>query len=153
MLTDDIFDLVKKIAQARKLPVTVEEIEQAKSNIERKSITLDQPLPVDINYDTQVVEGGVLHLYADVYEQGTNTVENLRNELQGVRISASKLDDTMLREMLERVSRTEQFVVRLADIRRGRGLTRGRTEPLTPQPANENNGATERGSSSEARGT
>lgn len=137
IMRDDIFDLTKKIAVARDLPISTEEIEQARNNSNRRVIKLGEPLTVDINYDTMVVESGILHIYPDVYERDTNTIEKLRAKLENHEVDISKLDDATLKKMLERVSRTEQFVVSLADIRAGNALTGGKTVPLTPQQAKE----------------
>jgi len=40
-----------------------------------------------------VVEGGVLHLYPDVYNHNTGTIENLRAELQSAGVDSSAIDD------------------------------------------------------------
>ncbi len=141
MLTADIFDLTEKIARARQLEVSTEEINKAKDDSERRVLSLGEPLPVDINYDTHVVEAGVLRLYPDVYDRDMNTVEKLREDLQGVGLDASRLDDATLREVLDRVSAERQFTVKISDIKAGHALKRGRTEPLTPRQAK---GATEK---------
>jgi hypothetical protein len=73
-----------------------------------------------------------LRIYPDVYEQKTNTVEELRAELESYKIDVSKLDDAVLKKMLESVNADRKFVVPLADIRAGRALEKGKTEPLTP---------------------
>lgn len=132
VLRDDIFDLTGMIAAARNLPVSNREIEAARKDSKRRVIELEGEIPVDINYDTMVVEGGVLHIYPDVYQQKTNTVEELRAELEGYQIDVSKLDDSILKKMLGSVSSERKFVVSLADIRAGRALEKGKTEPLTP---------------------
>lgn len=85
----------------------------------------------DINYDTQVIEGGVLHLYPDVYNRKTNSIENLRAELQSSGVDPSKLDDETLRQLIDRVSMAEEFVVNVADIKASRALIAGRNRPLT----------------------
>ena len=131
MLPDDLFDLTEKIVAARRLPITKEQIEHAKASADRLAVKLDPPLWVDINYDTQVVEGGVLHLYPDVYGRHTNTVDNLRAELQASGVNASGLDENTLKQMLGRVTREEEFVVSISDIKAGRALTAGQQSPLT----------------------
>lgn len=125
LVTDDLFDLAEKIIEARSLPVTKEQIERLKTSEERLAVKLDKPLGVDINYDTQVIEGGVLHLYPDVYNHNTNTIENLRAELQSADVDQSTIDDQTLKQMLDRVSMTEEFVVNVADIKASRALTAG----------------------------
>ncbi|HWP45422.1 MAG TPA: hypothetical protein VNO14_19440, partial [Blastocatellia bacterium] len=98
---------------------------------ERLAVKLEPPVWVDINYDTQVVEGGALHLYPDVYDRGTNTVESLRQELQASGVDVSKLDQQVLKQMLDRVSLKEAFVVSIADINAGRAMLAGQNRPLT----------------------
>ena len=130
MLRSDLFDLAEKIVAARMLPVSQDEIEQAKRTSKTLVARLDPPLSVDINYDTLVIEEGVLHLYPDVYEEGTSTVENLRSELAGSGIDASRLDDETLERLLKRVSRTREFAVSTSSIEAGRALSAGRSRPL-----------------------
>jgi lipoprotein-anchoring transpeptidase ErfK/SrfK len=132
VLKEDLFDLAEKIVAARNWPVSKEQIERAKTNKERLVAKLDQPLVVDINYDTQVVEGGVLHVYPDVYARGTNTVENLRAELQSVGVDPAKLDDAQLKQMLDRATKKEEFVVSVAEIKSGNSMIAGKNEPLVP---------------------
>jgi len=130
LLTEDLFDLAEKIIDARSLPVSRAQIESLKNSKERMAVKLDTPLPVDINYDTQVIESGVLHVYPDVYNRSTNTIENLRSELQGAGVDTSAIDDQTLQEMLKRVTMKDQYVVSVSDLKTGRALTAGRTEPL-----------------------
>ena len=151
VLTDDLFDLAEKIIAARGLQVPDEEISRLRSNTERRAVRLDEPLPVDINYDTLVVEGGRLHVYPDVYERGTNTVERLRAELSEHGADASRLDEQTLGQILERASASEAFVVKLSDIRAGRALRNGRAEPLPGHSGGKETGDAERESSGRAR--
>jgi lipoprotein-anchoring transpeptidase ErfK/SrfK len=128
---DELYELIDRIIAARSLLASREQIERAKKSKNRFVIKLDAPLVVDISYDTQVVEGGVLHLYPDVYSKKTNTIENLRAELKEAGVDDSKLDDRTLQQMLDRVTRNEEFVVSVADIKAGRALEAGKTQPLT----------------------
>lgn len=141
MLTNDIFDLTEKIVAARKLPVTGEQIERAKASTERLAVKLNPPLWVDINYDTQVVEGKVLHLYPDVYNRGASGVDSLRAELQTGGVDPSKLDAQTLKQMAGRVSMAEEFLVSVADIQAGRALAAGQNQPLTDYSVEKKPGA------------
>ncbi|HXQ70197.1 MAG TPA: L,D-transpeptidase [Pyrinomonadaceae bacterium] len=49
---------------------------------ETKSVKLGQVIPVELRYETIVLEDGKLHIYKDVYKQDTNTEENLRRVLE-----------------------------------------------------------------------
>jgi lipoprotein-anchoring transpeptidase ErfK/SrfK len=53
-------------------------------------VKLSEPVPVELRYETIVVEGGKLHIYKDVYEQNTNTGENLLAVLEA---NGLKLED------------------------------------------------------------
>jgi len=55
-----------------------------------KSVKLGQVIPVELRYETIVLEDGRLHIYKDVYGQDTNTEENLRRVLE---THGSKLED------------------------------------------------------------
>lgn len=128
---DELYELIDRIIAARSLPTSRAQIERARKSKDRFVIKLDAPLVVDISYDTQVVEGGVLHLYPDVYSKKTNTIQNLRAELKEAGVEDSTLDDGTLQQMLDRVTRNEEFVVSVADIKAGRALEAGKTQPLT----------------------
>ncbi|HST51975.1 MAG TPA: L,D-transpeptidase family protein [Pyrinomonadaceae bacterium] len=53
-----------------------------------QAVKLSTPVPVELRYETIVVQDGQLHIYRDVYDKGTDTEENLRNVLgvYGVRL-------------------------------------------------------------------
>jgi lipoprotein-anchoring transpeptidase ErfK/SrfK len=129
LLLPELYDLVQKIVDARSLKVTKPQLDHAKSSKDRLVIKLDSPLIVDISYDTQVVEAGTLHLYPDVYNQKTNTIDQVREELQSSGVTTA--DDGVLRDLLARVSMTEEFAVSVADLKAGRALEAGQNLPLT----------------------
>lgn len=133
MLKADLLDLAEKIGTARNLPVTKSRIAQLRNSHERLAAPLDPPLLVDINYDLQVVEGGALHVYPDVYERGAFALDSLRAELQSAGVASPMLEDQVLRRILDNVSADTQFVINIADIRKGRSR-RGRKLPLVDKP-------------------
>ena len=118
---------------ARGLSISKEQIDHAMKSTDRLVAALKTPVVVDINYDTLVIEGGVLHIYPDVYARDTNTVENLRAELQTANVDISRLDDATLKQMLDRANPNEEFAVSIADIKSGNALMAGTTRPLTSQ--------------------
>ncbi|HYN86533.1 MAG TPA: L,D-transpeptidase [Pyrinomonadaceae bacterium] len=135
MMRADLYDLAEKIVAARSLPVTKQQIARAKAGTKTLAVALDPPVPVDINYDTAVVEGGTLHLYPDVYPDRRNaTVERLRAELISSGVDESRLDEETLREMLSRVTRRTQFVVPVAAVESGRVFEESRSRPLVGRP-------------------
>jgi hypothetical protein len=137
MMRADLYDLAEKIVAARSLPVTRKQIAAAKATKKTLVAALEEPMEVDINYDTLVVEGGVLYVYPDVYSRGTNTAPRLREELRASGVDVSGVEDEELERVLARVTRRTKFVVPVGSIAQGRALADGRAEPLlgSPKPA------------------
>lgn len=133
MLRSDLYDLAEKIIAARNASVSRKQIEAAKRSFMTLAVRLEEPVPLDINYDTLVVEDGVLHIYPDVYDRGTNRISRLRTELQASRVNVSRLDEETLEKMLAKVKRRTQFVVDTSSIEEGRALEDGRVVPLIPR--------------------
>ena len=84
-------------------------------------VKLEKLVPVELRYETIVLEDGRLHIYRDVYNQNTNTEENLRVLLES---SGVKLDD------LEDGERTEIF-----DALNAMSNRRQKKSAPTPSPA------------------
>lgn len=138
MLLPDLYDLSEKIIAARSMEVSAKRIAAAKRSKRTFAINLDDPVPVDINYDTLVVEDGSLHIFPDVYGRGTNTTKKLRSELEAAGLDPTQLNDRMLRRILARAGRRTQFVVPVASIAEGRALTDGKSLPLIPRRSKTN---------------
>jgi murein L,D-transpeptidase YcbB/YkuD len=129
----DLYDLADKIIAARSAKVSPKRIATAKRSKRTLVVQLDTPLPVDINYDTIVVEAGVLHIYPDVYSRRTNVIRNLRAELESAGVDVSTLDDKLLKRILAKATRRTQFVVETSSIVNGRALEDGKVIPLIPR--------------------
>lgn len=138
VLRDDLFDLTELIVKALNLPVSRNEISARRKDTKREVIELGGEIPVDINYDSMVVESGILSIYPDVYDRKTNTIENLRAELTANGIDASVFSSEDLRAAIDRVTSEKKFVVALADLKSGAMLEKGKTEPLIPQQIKKN---------------
>jgi lipoprotein-anchoring transpeptidase ErfK/SrfK len=131
LVLKELYEFIDEIIAARSLQVSKQQLEHAKQSKDRFVIKLDAPVVVDINYDTQVVEDGVLHLYPDVYSKNTLTVENVRAELKEAGVDDANFDDKTLQQMIARVTMNEEFAASIADIKAGRGLEAGKTQPVT----------------------
>jgi hypothetical protein len=129
----DLLDLAEKILTARGAAIAKPGGALLGHRPERLATALSPPLLVDINYDLQVVEGGALHVYPDVYDRGAFALDSLRAELQGAGVASALLDDQRLRRILDQVSFETQFVINVADIRKGRWKA-GRSLPLVVRP-------------------
>ena len=130
MMLADLYDLAEKINTAYGYPLSAKQIALAKRTKRTIVAALPDPLAVDINYDTLVVEGGTLHIYPDVYDHGTNTVARLRAELTASNADASALDDSTLERMLARVKPHTEYVVSLESLAAGRALEDGELRPI-----------------------
>jgi hypothetical protein len=63
-------------------------------------LKLDSAVPVELRYETIVVEDGKVYIYKDVYDQNTNTEDNLRlvlakNNVQFESLSADERDQLL----------------------------------------------------------
>jgi hypothetical protein len=126
VLQRDLYDISEKIVAARGLDVTSAQIAAAKRNKKTLIAELDPILPVEITYDTIVVESGHLTIYPDVYKHRRNTVENVRRELKTSGVDDSRLKDADIRRMIARAVGKQKFVVDVAAIERGNALVSGR---------------------------
>ena len=76
-------DFTRVLAQASGTEISDQEIQSyLKDTTKTKVVKLKQTVPVELRYETIVVEDGKLHIYRDVYDQDTNTEENLRAVLE-----------------------------------------------------------------------
>jgi len=88
--------------------LTAEDVKNyAKQKTETKEVDLAQPVPVELRYETIVVQDGKVYIYRDVYEKGTNTEENLRKvlEVYGVTLeSLSEQERSQLMDAIEQMA-------------------------------------------------
>jgi len=86
------FSLV--LSQNSGTQLTPEEIKNyEKQKTETKNFKLNAPIQIELRYETIVVEDGKLKIFRDVYEKGTNTVENLRGVLDAYGVSFDSLTE------------------------------------------------------------
>lgn len=136
----DLYDLAEKIVLARSLPVSPKEIARAKATKKTLTADLDPIIPVEITYDTLVVEGGKLYIYPDVYERKTNTPERLLAELKSSGVDTSELTAADVKKMLARAVGKTKYVVSAANIEAGNASAGGQaTAVLSQTGAAQNN--------------
>ena len=93
--------------------------EYLKVKTKTHEVKLEETVPVELRYETIVVEDGKLYIYKDVYEQNTNTEENLRQVLQAHGTSLENLTDaerTAVLNALKSVSKKKETVVALPSL-------------------------------------
>jgi hypothetical protein len=128
----DLYDLSEKIVAARGLEVPTTKIAAAKRNKKTLIAKLAPAVPVEITYDTIVIEGGKLNIYPDVYEHNSNTVENVRRELQMSGVAHDQLSDAEIKKMISRATGRQKFVVEISAVEADLSLTKGRAVSVVP---------------------
>src|SRR5256886_17506617 len=91
LTSPQVKDFAKHLAQLGGASLTDEDLLKfGRDKTQTKQVKLTKDVPVELRYETIVVEDGKLHIYRDVYDQGTNTEETLRSVLAA---SGVKLED------------------------------------------------------------
>jgi lipoprotein-anchoring transpeptidase ErfK/SrfK len=91
LTTAQVQDFAKLLAQVAGTEISDGTIKSYFANRTRTQVMkLDRVVPVELRYETIVVEDGKLHIYRDVYDQDTNTEANLRAVLE---VNGIKLED------------------------------------------------------------
>ena len=115
-----IKDFAMRLAQAAGTEITDEQASSyLKEKTETHEVKLEKTVPVELRYETIVVEDGKLYVYKDVYEQNTNTEENLRQVLQAHGTSLENLTDaerTAVLNALKSVSKKKEVAVALPSL-------------------------------------
>ena len=83
LTTPQIEDFAVLLGKASDTPDVATRMDSYLENKEKtQTVKLNQTVPVELRYETIVLEDGKLHIYKDVYAQDTNTEENLRKVLE-----------------------------------------------------------------------
>lgn len=79
LTTAQVQDFAKLLAQAAGSEISDKAFQSyLKNKTKTQVVKLGQVVPVELRYETIVVEDGKLHIYRDVYDQDTNNESNLR---------------------------------------------------------------------------
>ena len=110
LTTPQVQDFTKLLAQLGGSRLTDSDLaDYARDKTQTKQVKLSKPVPVELRYETIVVEGGKLHVYRDVYDQGTNTEENLRAVLEANGIRLEDLTEPERAQVLDALARGESW--------------------------------------------
>lgn len=132
VMRDDIYDLSEKIIAAYQTEIAPTEIALAKRTKKTVVAELERAVPVEITYDTMVVEGGILHIYPDIYDRRKNNLEILREELKANGVDEDEIYDASLNRMIKLASGKNKYVIDLERIRAG-NFTGGKILPVVVQ--------------------
>jgi lipoprotein-anchoring transpeptidase ErfK/SrfK len=109
MTNEQVKDFAKVLADASETELSADTmISYLKRPSRTQVLKLAQMVPVELRYETIVVEDGRVRIYRDVYGQKTNTEENLRAVLEAHGISfdgMSEQEKSQVLEVLNIVSR------------------------------------------------
>lgn len=104
-----IKDFAVQLAQASNTKDVSSKINSYLEDKEKtQTVKLNQTVPVELRYETIVLEDGKLHIYKDVYGQDTNTEENLRRVLEANGAKFEDLSEQQRTEALNALKDTKK---------------------------------------------
>ena len=130
VLQRDLYDLTEKIIAARDIQISAGVLFEIKRTKKTLTAALEPAIPVEITYDTMVVEAGELAIYPDIYNYQKNTVDNLRDELRSNNIDDLRFSDARLRSLIAAATGKNKYVVGVATLRSGKTPIAGRSVPV-----------------------
>lgn len=109
-LTDlQVQDFTKFLSQISGDPISAEKIAAYENkDTKTETVKLKQPVLVELRYETIVAEDGNLHIFRDVYERGTNTIENASRVLDKYNIKLEKLSEQERRILTQALEEMNQ---------------------------------------------
>ena len=123
----EVKDFATNLAAATKTELKDETMASyLKKRTRTQVVKLSQVVPVELRYETIVIQDGQLHVYRDVYNKNTNTEENLRRVFTANGVDFAALTDEEKTEALEAVNAMSLHPKKIA------------TPKPTPMPTNLN---------------
>jgi len=102
LTTAQVQDFAKLLAQAGGSEISDSKIKSYFADkTKTRVVKLDRVVPVELRYETIVLEDGKLHIYRDVYDQDTNTEENLRAVLEANGVKLEELSEDERAQVLD----------------------------------------------------
>jgi hypothetical protein len=102
LTNEQVQDFASLLAELGGTPISQQDINNyEKQRTETKEVKLSNPVPVELRYETIVVQDGKLRIFRDVYERGTNTEENLRKVLDTFGVSLDSLPQEQKQAILD----------------------------------------------------
>ena len=105
LTNDEVKDFVRTLADATGINLTDEKIAGYLKHRTRTQVAkIPKPVPVELRYETIVIQDGQLHVYRDVYNKNTNSEENLRAAFEASGVSLDKLSEDERTQALDAVN-------------------------------------------------
>jgi lipoprotein-anchoring transpeptidase ErfK/SrfK len=102
-----------------------------KDKTKTKDVKLTNAVPVELRYETIVVEDGKLHIYRDVYDHNTNTEANLRAALEANGVTLDQLSEKERAQAMNALKEMSQDVVSKTDTPKGGAAATSKTQTVT----------------------
>lgn len=94
LTNDQAREFSRLLAEATGTSLTDKQIaEYGRNRTESQSVKLASPVPVELRYETIVVQDGAVHIYPDVYDRGTTSEATLRSTLQAHGVTLEQLTE------------------------------------------------------------
>jgi len=105
LTNDQVKDFAKVLADATNTELKEETIAAyLKKRTRTQVVKLSKIVPVELRYETIVIQDGQLHVYRDVYNKNTNTDENLRAVFEANGIAFDTLSEEQKTQASEAVN-------------------------------------------------
>jgi lipoprotein-anchoring transpeptidase ErfK/SrfK len=105
LTNDQVKDFAKVLADATNTTLKEETIAAyLKKKTRTQVVKLSKIVPVELRYETIVIQDGQLHVYRDVYKKNTNTEENLRAVFEANGIGFDTLSEDQKTQALDAVN-------------------------------------------------
>jgi lipoprotein-anchoring transpeptidase ErfK/SrfK len=102
LTNDQVKDFAKVLAEASNTQLREDTMAAfLKKRTRTQVVKLGELVPVELRYETIVVEDGMLHIYRDVYNKKTNTEESLRAVFDANGVSFDSLREDEKTQVLE----------------------------------------------------
>lgn len=102
LTTPQVQDFSRLLADIAGTALTDDRVQALlKNKTKTETVKLDQTVPVELRYETIVVEDGKLHIFKDVYDNDTNTEANLRTVLSANGVDFNSLSESERADILE----------------------------------------------------
>jgi lipoprotein-anchoring transpeptidase ErfK/SrfK len=101
LTTPQVKDFAVQLGQLSHTELTPESMTaRLKDPTQTQVLKLKNTVPVELRYETIVLEDGKLHIYKDVYDENSNTEENLRAVLEANGTSLADLQEQQRADVL-----------------------------------------------------
>lgn len=139
-------DFAKVLAEAAGTELSEGTIQSYFKNRARTQVVkLKQVVPVELRYETIVLEDGQLHIYRDVYDQNTNTEAKLRAVLEANNLTLEELGEAERTDVLAALNAMSRSPLKQTETSKPSNKSANAAAPLSSPAANTNQNSNQKG--------